>query len=71
IPFMPPVLQTITAILPFRYTADFPFRVYSGNIAGNEALLGLAISAAWLLALILFGIWGFRASLKRLVLQGG
>jgi ABC-2 type transport system permease protein len=71
IPFMPPWLQRITALLPFRYTADFPFRVYSGSIAGTEALLGLGVQAFWLLALVGLGLWGFKASLKRLVIQGG
>jgi ABC-2 type transport system permease protein len=71
IPFMPPLLQRITALLPFRYTADFPFRVYSGHIAGTEALLGLAAQIFWLFALIGLGLWGFRAALKRLVIQGG
>jgi len=71
IPFMPPLLQRITALLPFRYTADFPFRVYSGHIAGTEALLGLAAQFLWLLAMIGLGFWGFKAALKRLVIQGG
>ena len=71
IPFMPPLLQAIASALPFRYTADFPFRVYSGNISGNDALIGLGVSFLWLVALVLFGIWGFRSSLKRLVIQGG
>jgi ABC-2 type transport system permease protein len=71
IPFMPPLLQQITALLPFRYTADFPFRVYSGHIAGTEALLGLAAQLFWLMALIGLGLWGFKAALKRLVVQGG
>ena len=71
IPFMPPMLQRITALLPFRYTADFPFRVYSGHIAGTEALFGLAVQLFWLLALIGLGLLGFRAALKRLVIQGG
>ena len=71
IPFMPPFLQRITVLLPFRYTADFPFRVYSGHIAGTEALLGLAAQIFWLLALIGLGLLGFRAALKRLVIQGG
>ena len=71
IPFMPPLLQKITSALPFRYTADFPFRVYSGNISGAEALTGLAIQAFWFLCLIAIGLLGFRAALKRLVIQGG
>jgi ABC-2 type transport system permease protein len=71
IPFMPFWLQRITALLPFRYTADFPFRVYSGSITGTEALIGLGVQVFWLLALVGLGIWGFRASLKRLVIQGG
>jgi len=71
IPFMPPFLQRIVTLLPFRYTADFPFRVYSGHIAGTEALLGLAAQLFWLLAIIALGFCGFRAALKRLVIQGG
>jgi ABC-2 type transport system permease protein len=71
IPFMPVWLQRITALLPFRYTADFPFRLYSGSIAGTEALIGLSLQVFWLLALVGIGVWGFRASLKRLVIQGG
>jgi ABC-2 type transport system permease protein len=71
IPFMPPPLQFLTALLPFRYTADFPFRVYSGSISGNEALLGLGIQVFWLLALVALGLLGFRAVMKRLVIQGG
>ena len=71
IPFMPPLLQRITAFLPFRYTADFPFRVYSGHIAGTEALFGLGMQFIWLLVLIGLGLWGFKGALKRLVVQGG
>ena len=71
IPFMPPLLQKICSALPFRYTADFPFRVYSGNIGASEAYLGLVMQLFWLLVLVLLGLWGFRASLRRLVIQGG
>ena len=71
IPFMPPLLQRITSFLPFRYTADFPFRVYSGNITGTEALLGLGTQVFWLLTLVGLGFWGFRSALRRLVIQGG
>jgi len=71
IPFMPPLLQKVCNILPFRYTADFPFRVYSGNISGAEAYLGLGLQVFWVHALIGLGILGFKSALKRLVIQGG
>ena len=71
IPFMPDALRRICYALPFRYTADFPFRVYSGNITGSEALTGLGMQVFWLTALIGLGVWGFRSAQKRLVIQGG
>jgi len=71
IPFMPPALRLVTALLPFRYTADFPFRVWSAGITGSEALLGLGVQVFWLAALIVLGLMGFRAAQKRLVIQGG
>jgi ABC-2 type transport system permease protein len=71
IPFMPPLMQTITGFLPFRYTADFPFRVWSGDIAGAKALAGLAVQFLWLAVLVGLGAWGFRAALRRVVVQGG
>jgi ABC-2 type transport system permease protein len=71
IPFMPDALQRFLNFLPFRYMADFPFRVYSGNIAAGDALTGLGIQFFWILLLIAGGLWGFRAVQKRIVVQGG
>ena len=71
IPFMPLALQRLCFFLPFRYTADFPFRVYSGHIQGEEALIGLGMQIIWLLVLLCLGMWSFRASQRRLVIQGG
>ena len=71
IPFMPPVLQRVCSFLPFRYIADFPFRLYSGSISGADAITGFGLQFFWLIALIALGVWGFRSALKRLVIQGG
>jgi len=71
IPLMPLPLQRVLSWLPFRYTADFPFRVYSGSIAGEEALWGLLIQFVWIVTLGVLGAWGFRQARKRIVLQGG
>jgi ABC-2 type transport system permease protein len=71
IPFMPRMMRRVISLLPFRYIADFPFRVWSGDIAGTAALTGLGFQVFWLVALIGFGRWGFRAAQRRIVLQGG
>jgi ABC-2 type transport system permease protein len=51
--------------------ADFPFRVYSGNIPAGDALTGIAVQLFWILLLIAGGLWGFRVIQKRIVVQGG
>jgi ABC-2 type transport system permease protein len=71
IPFMPPAMQKVLNWLPFRYTADFPFRVYSGHIAGREALVGLGVQFCWTIALIALGLLSFRLIQRRVVIQGG
>jgi ABC-2 type transport system permease protein len=71
IPLMPPALQRVLAFLPFRYMADFPFRIYSGSIAGSAALMGLGIQAFWLILLIFAGSRAFAGIQKRIVVQGG
>lgn len=71
IPLMPSWLQSIAYLLPFRLTADFPFRVYSGHIPQDEALIGIFIQLGWLGVLILLGRYAFDKALQRVVVQGG
>lgn len=71
VPLMPEWLQQIANVLPFRYTADFPFRVYSGQIPCNEALWGILIQLLWFAVLITFGRWSLNRALRHVVVQGG
>jgi ABC-2 type transport system permease protein len=71
IPLMPDWLQAIVNYLPFRFTADFPFRVYSGHISISEALELLPLQLAWLAALIVVGKFAMGKALRRVVVQGG
>ncbi|MDD4113691.1 MAG: ABC transporter permease, partial [Herbinix sp.] len=71
IPLMPPGLQRICMMLPFRYTSDLPFRVYSGNIATNEALMGIALQMVWIIVLIPAGAFLMRKVIRLSVVQGG
>nr|WP_090891489.1 ABC transporter permease [Evansella caseinilytica] len=71
LPLMPPWLQEMTYLLPFRLTADFPFRVYSGHIPHNEALAGIVFQLLWLAALVLLGRLALTKALTKVVVQGG
>lgn len=71
VPLLPGWLQDIIYVLPFRWSGDFPFRVYSGHISVNEALMGIPLQLLWLAALIGFGMVAMRSVLRRVVVQGG
>jgi ABC-2 type transport system permease protein len=71
LPLMPDWLQNIAYMLPFRLTADFPFRVYTGHISQTEALSGILAQLIWLIVLIALGRWSMNKALKRVVVQGG
>ncbi|MVO98105.1 ABC transporter permease [Paenibacillus lutrae] len=71
VPLMPGWLQSIVNLLPFRYTADFPFRVYSGHILMQDAFVGIAIQAVWLAVLVVLGKYAMSRALRRVVVQGG
>ncbi|TMV50129.1 ABC transporter permease [Paenibacillus mesophilus] len=71
IPLMPSWLQSIAYVLPFRLTADFPFRVYSGHIPQSEALVGIVTQLGWLFLLVWLGRFALSKALRRVVVQGG
>lgn len=71
VPLMPEGMQRVVNVLPFRYMADFPFRVYSGGIGGADAWAGIAVQTVWAVALVVLGACGFQAVQRRIVVQGG
>ncbi|WLD94508.1 ABC transporter permease [Alkalihalobacillus sp. AL-G] len=71
IPLMPSWLKEIAYMLPFRLTADFPFRVYSGHIPQSDALVGIVLQLVWLLVLVLLGRYALKKALQKVVVQGG
>ncbi len=71
LPLMPDWLQRIVYLLPFRLTADLPFRIYSGNIGVAEAWRGIGIQWLWLAALLILGRWTLGKVLRKVVIQGG
>lgn len=71
LPLMPDWLQPFLAVQPFRGLLDTPLRLYSGSLAGNEALAALAWSVFWIAALVLLGRWAMAHGTRRLAVAGG
>ncbi|MCL2508470.1 MAG: ABC transporter permease [Oscillospiraceae bacterium] len=71
VPLMPEPLQRFLDFLPFRYTSDLPFRIYSGGISGYDALLQTGVQILWIVVLLLLGNAALKRVLRRVVIQGG
>jgi ABC-2 type transport system permease protein len=71
IPMMPQWLQTVCYFLPFRWTADLPLRVYSGNIAASEAVISIGVQIIWILVLVSTGAYAMNRITRKVVIQGG
>lgn len=71
LPFLPDWLQRGLELTPFASMQNLPLRIYSGHIAGGQAIEGLLWQLFWLAALVLLGRLWMRRALRRVVVQGG
>jgi ABC-2 type transport system permease protein len=71
LPFFPAPLRAVVELLPFAAMQNMPFRIYSGNIAGMDALKGMTLQVLWLIALVIVGRYALRRALKGVIAQGG
>ena len=71
LPYLPHWAQAVLELLPFAGLIDTPFRIYSGHLAGSEALRALLVQAAWVVALVAAGHRLMAAGIRKVVIQGG
>ena len=71
LPFFPENIRAVVELLPFASMQNMPLRIYSGNIAGKEALTGIALQLFWLTVLFLTGRFAMSRALKKVIVQGG
>ncbi len=71
LPFLPAPVLSVVEWLPFAAMQNMPLRIYSGNIAGADALNGIAFQVFWLAALLFIGRTAMRRALKKVIVQGG
>lgn len=71
LPFFPPAVRAVAELTPFAAMQNMPLRIYSGNIAGTDALLGIGLQLFWLCVLVVLGRLWMRRALKKVIVQGG
>jgi len=71
LPFFPPALRAVVELTPFAAMQNMPLRIYSGNIAGTDALLGIALQVFWLAVLVILGRLWIKQALQKVIVQGG
>ncbi len=71
LPFFPQGVRRVLELLPFAAMQNAPLRIYSGAMAGGDAVAGVLLQFIWLCALLLLGKLLMRRALRRIVVQGG
>ncbi|MCL2023119.1 MAG: ABC-2 family transporter protein [Oscillospiraceae bacterium] len=69
--FFPATLRRILELSPFGAMQNLPLRIFNGEIAGSDAMWGIALQVFWLIVMVLLGKLLMKHSLKRVVAQGG
>jgi ABC-2 type transport system permease protein len=71
LPLLPNLIINISEYLPFRLIGDLPFRIYSGNIAGNYAIKCIILQIIWIIILFVVGKLVMNKALNKVSIQGG
>ena len=71
LPFFPAPVLKVVQWLPFAAMQNMPLRIYSGNIAGADAVMGIAFQMFWLAALVFTGQLAMGRAVKKVIVQGG
>ncbi|MCU0482286.1 MAG: ABC-2 family transporter protein [Anaerolineae bacterium] len=68
---LPPLMQQIAYLLPFRWFVSFPIEVLLGWIPTDQIIIGMGIQLVWIIALVTVSIGVWKLSLRRYGAVGG
>lgn len=71
LPFFPDSIYRIINILPWASMQNTPFRIYSGNLNGSDAINAMLLQLFWFITLTVIGKLLLNKGLKKVVVQGG
>jgi viologen exporter family transport system permease protein len=69
--FFPPLLRRVAEVLPFQAQTFIPLSIYTGQLAGGQAMQAITLQAFWVIALsgVAWLVW--QRAMQRVVIQGG
>lgn len=68
---LPPGMQTLARLLPFRYMSAFPVEVLTGQLGVQETLTGLGIQLGWTVLAIVLYRWVWTRGIRHYEAVGG
>jgi len=68
---LPAPLRVVSHWLPFEHIGFTPMAIYLGRISWRQTAEALALEAFWIVALLAFGAWFWRAMSRRIMVHGG
>lgn len=68
--FLPSALQTVTWLLPFRWTVSFPVELLLGRIDPTDAAVGIAMQVLWAVLALLVWHTVWRAAVRQYTAVG-
>ncbi|MDE7298452.1 MAG: ABC transporter permease [Lachnospiraceae bacterium] len=71
LPFLPDGVRHAVELLPFASMQNIPFRVYGGDLAGEEMYLKILLQLFWLVIMVGAGRLLTKKAMRRIVVQGG
>jgi ABC-2 type transport system permease protein len=71
LPFLPDFIKNATYFLPFRLIGDLSFRIYTGNMPINEAIISVILQITWIIGMIIIGNALIQKATRRIYIQGG
>lgn len=71
LPFFPEPVRKVVELTPFAAMQNMPLRIYSGDIAGTNAVKSIFLQMLWFAVLLFAGKMLMRKSLKHIISQGG